>query len=145
MKTVFTISELAREFGLTARAIRFYEQEGMIAPARQGQTRLFSLRDRARLALIVRGKRTGFSLAEIREMLDLYDIGDGQITQMRVSRAKFAEKLVALEQQKIDLDEAIEELKRGVAFLDEQLAKAEEAERRQKDLNVVGYGVMPNG
>ena len=93
MKTTFSISELAREFNITPRAIRFYESEGMIAPARQGQTRIFSVRDRARLGLIVQGKRVGFSLAEIREMLDLYDIGDGQVTQLKVSRKKFADRI----------------------------------------------------
>jgi DNA-binding transcriptional MerR regulator len=143
MKTVFTISELAKEFGLTARAIRFYEQEGLIAPSRQGQMRLFSARDRARLALITRGKRVGFALADIREMLDLYDVGDGQVTQLKVSRKKFADRVVALEQQRIDIDAAIEELRTGIAWIDEQIVKGEEAEARDKSLNLVGYGVMP--
>ena len=74
MKTSFSISELAREFDITPRAIRFYESEGMISPARQGQTRIFSGRDRARLGLIVQGKRVGFSLAEIRVVLDLQNL-----------------------------------------------------------------------
>lgn len=143
MKTNFSISELAREYAITPRAIRFYESEGMISPSRQGQTRIFSTRDRARLGLIVQGKRVGFSLAEIREMLDLYDIGDGQVTQLRVSRKKFAERIVALEQQRLDIDASVEQLNQNIAWMDERIAAAEEAEARDKSMNLVGYGVMP--
>ncbi|MFX5701288.1 MerR family DNA-binding transcriptional regulator, partial [Acinetobacter baumannii] len=71
----FSISDLSAEFGVTARALRFYEDEGLIAPERRGTSRIYSQRDRARLAWILRGKRVGFSLGEIREMIDLYDIG----------------------------------------------------------------------
>ncbi len=143
MKTSFSISELSREYAVTPRAIRFYESEGMIAPARNGQTRIFSVRDRARLGLIVQGKRVGFSLAEIREMLDLYDIGDGQVTQLKVSRKKFADRIVALEQQRIDIDASVEQLKRSISWMDERIKAGEETEARNKQMNIVGYGVMP--
>ena len=73
MPETYTTAALAREFGLTTRAIRFYEQEGLIAPARRGRTRVFSPRDRVRLRLVQRGRRLGFSIREIREILDLYD------------------------------------------------------------------------
>lgn len=142
-KTTYSISELAREYRVTPRAIRFYEQEGLIAPARQGQTRIFSARDRARLALITQGKRVGFALADIREMLDLYDLGDGQATQLIVSRKKFSERLTALEQQRVDLDAAIIELQRGIQWLDEKIRSSEESAARDKAMNLVGYGVMP--
>ena len=143
MKTNFSISELSREYSVTPRAIRFYEAEGMLAPARQGQTRIFSARDRARLALIVQGKRVGFSLAEIREMLDLYDIGDGQVTQLKVSRKKFVDRITALEQQRIDIDASIEGLKRSIAWMDERITAGEADEARSKSMNVVGFGVLP--
>lgn len=143
MKSSFSISELSREYVVTPRAIRFYEAEGMLSPSRQGQTRIFSTRDRARLALIVQGKRVGFSLAEIREMLDLYDIGDGQVTQLKVSRKKFADRITALEQQRIDIDASIEGLKRSIAWMDERIATGEADEARSKSMNVVGFGVLP--
>jgi DNA-binding transcriptional MerR regulator len=143
MKTTFSISELAREFAVTPRAIRFYEQEGMLSPSRQGQTRIFSNRDRARLGLIVQGKRVGFSLSEIREMLDLYDIGDGQVTQLKVSRKKFADRIVALERQRIDIDESLAGLRQSIAWMDQKIKQAEELEAREKSMNVVGFGVMP--
>ena len=76
-----TIGELCEEFGVTARALRFYEDEALIAPERRGTQRLYSERDRARLAWILRGKRVGLSLADIKELLDLYDVGDGRRTQ----------------------------------------------------------------
>ena len=79
----YTISDLCEEFEVTARALRFYEDEGLIAPTRHGLSRVYSWRDRARLAWILRGKRVGFSLAEIREMIDLYDLNDGREAQRR--------------------------------------------------------------
>ena len=81
----FSITDLSAEFNVTARALRFYEDEGLIAPSRRGIARIYSKRDRARLAWILRAKRVGFSLSDIREMIDLYDVGDGRRTQREVT------------------------------------------------------------
>ena len=89
----YTIRQLTKEFGVTARTLRFYEDEGLIAPERRGQTRIYSSRDRARIILILRGRRVGFSLAEIREILDLYDVHDGGVTQIAHARKKFEERI----------------------------------------------------
>lgn len=106
----FSISDLSTEFAVTARALRFYEDEGLIAPQRRGLARLYSQRDRARLAWILRGKRVGFSLTEIRELLDLYDLGDGRRAQRAQTLARCRDKIAALERQRIDIDAAIAEL-----------------------------------
>jgi len=119
----YTISEMAEEFGVTPRAIRFYEDEELIKPTRQGQSRIYSARDRVRLALILRGKRVGFSLVEIKEMLDLYDIDDGQATQLAYSVKKFSERISALERQRADIEQALEELRAGRARLEVILAE----------------------
>src|SRR6185436_2902199 len=114
----YSISDLAEEFGVTPRAIRFYEDEELIKPTRQGQTRVYAPRDRARLALILRGKRVGFSLTEIKEMLDLYDIDDGQATQLSYSIKKFDERINSLERQRADIEQALDELRKGRARLE---------------------------
>ena len=106
----FTISDLTAEFGLTARALRFYEDEGLIAPARQGLSRIYSKRDRARLAWIMRAKNVGFSLTEIKEMIDLYDLGDGRVEQRRVTVARCKQQVERMQQQRADIDAAIKEL-----------------------------------
>lgn len=104
------IADLAAEFAVTPRAIRFYEGEGLLAPTREGQNRIFTKADRARLAWILRGRKLGFSLAEIREMLSLYDLGDGRQTQRRVTLQKCRERLAVLETQRADLEATITEL-----------------------------------
>ena len=114
----FSISDLTEEFGCTARALRFYEDEGLIAPRRVGLARIYSTRDRARLAWIMRAKNVGFSLGEIREMVDLYDIGDGRDTQRAVTIARCRARIDALESQKRDIDAAIAELDQFVSLLD---------------------------
>lgn len=106
----FTIGDLAREFGVTLRALRFYEDKGLLSPRRQGLNRLYSRRDRARLKLVLLGKRLGFSLIEIREMLGLYDTRGGKLKQLRVALAKFDSQLDLLREQKQDVERAIEEL-----------------------------------
>lgn len=106
----YTIAALSAEFGITARTLRFYEDRGLIGPERQGQSRVYAPRDRARVALILRGKRLGFSLADIGELLDLYDLGDGRVTQHRMTLAKFRERIAALRRQREDIDLTISEL-----------------------------------
>lgn len=108
----YTITQLSKEFGVTARTLRFYEDKGLLHPARRGQSRIFSYRDRGRLKLILQGKRVGFSLTEIKEMLDLYDLRDGQVTQLRVALDKFGDRIEHLEKQKVDIERAIADLKR---------------------------------
>ena len=114
----FSIADLSDEFGVTARALRFYEDEGLIAPRRRGTQRLYSHRDRARLAWILRGKRVGFSLTEIREMIDLYDLGDGRRHQRAVSIERGRDRIALLQAQKQDIDAAIAELEAFVAVLE---------------------------
>ncbi len=114
----FSISDLSNEFGVTARALRFYEDEGLIAPERRGLQRVYSHRDRARLAWILRGKRVGFSLGEIREMIDLYDIGDGRRAQRQVTLERCRQRIALLENQKNDIDAAIAELNGFVALIE---------------------------
>ena len=119
----YSIRQLCREFECTPRALRFYEDKGLLAPARKGATRVYSNRDRARLQLILRGKRVGFSLAEIAELLALYDREDGGAVQMAASLGKFRERVVELRRQREDLDKAIVELEAGCVWLEEQLAE----------------------
>lgn len=109
----YTITDLAEEFGITTRAIRFYEDKGLLSPSRNGLNRVYGRRDRARLKLVLRGKRLGFSLADIREMLDLYSVGDGQCEQLKLMQVKIRERLAALRRQREDIEEAIAELEEG--------------------------------
>lgn len=108
----FTISELAVEFGLTPRTIRFYEDEGLISPGRSGINRVYSRRDRARLELICRGKRLGFSLAEVKEFLDLYDRDRRQIEQMKYAAALARQRIDSLERQLEDVKQTLTDLRR---------------------------------
>ena len=119
----FTIRQLCVEFTCTARALRFYEDKGLLAPARQGLNRIYSYRDRARLKLILRGKRVGLALAEIRDILELYDKHDGGATQNALALAKFRQRIVALERQREDVDHSIDELREACVRLEAQLAQ----------------------
>ncbi len=108
---LFTVNQLAEELGVTARAIRFYEAKGLIAPGRAGTTRVFDRRDRARLMLVLRGKRLGFSLARIREFLDLYDADRTQGAQLRLLLDSTRGRIRELERQREDLDRTLRELR----------------------------------
>ena len=122
-RRLYSIGEMCDEFGVTARALRFYEDEELIAPERRGTARLYSDRDRARLTWILRGKRVGFSLNDIREMLDLYDLGDRQQTQLRVTLERCRQRIAALHRQKDDIDATISELDEFVSQLGESLGE----------------------
>jgi len=119
----FTITELAEEFAITPRAIRFYEDKGLLNPARNGLNRIYSRRDRGRLKLILRGKRLGFSLQQIKEMIDLYDLGDGQVEQLRVTIKRARERLAALDAQRVEVEQAIAELNESIDHMERALAE----------------------
>ncbi len=114
MAKTYSISELAREFGVTPRTIRFYEAEGLIAPLRDGQRRIYRPRDRVRLKLILRGKRIGFSLKEIAEIIDLYDTAPGESGQLRTLLERIEGRRADLEQKRLDIEAALAHLD-GVA------------------------------
>ncbi len=110
MSTTYGIAELAREFGVTARTIRFYEAEGMLSPARDGQRRIYRPRDRTRLKLILRGRRLGFSLAEVAEIIGLYDAPVGEAGQLEYLVEKIATRQAELEAKRDDIDATLSDL-----------------------------------
>jgi DNA-binding transcriptional MerR regulator len=110
MSDMLTITELARETGITARAIRFYESKGLLTPRRAGTTRIYTHRERGRLQLILRGKRLGFSLTDIGEYLDLYDADPTQHDQILLLLDKVNSRIEELKSQKVDLDNTLNEL-----------------------------------
>jgi DNA-binding transcriptional MerR regulator len=109
-EVTYSISELAQEFALTTRAIRFYEDEGMLAPERRGRARVYRERERVRLKLILRGKRLGFSLSEIRELLDLYEVARNERAQLAMFIAMLGERRARLLQQREDIDAVLAEI-----------------------------------
>ncbi len=106
----YTISELAREFALTTRTIRYYEDEGLVAPTRQGRARIYGERERVRLKLVLRGKRLGLALAEIAELLDLYEIARNERAQLAKFLDLLADRRGRLMQQKEDIDAVLAEI-----------------------------------
>ena len=141
MSRTYSIRDLSKDLGVTARTLRHYEAEGLIAPERRGQTRLYTARDRARITLILRGRRVGFALAEIREILDLYDAGDGGNAQLVHARAKFAERIALLKRQKGDIEDSLADLQLGLTMIENKLAEREPVQSPR--VRVTGYGVMP--
>ena len=121
----YSIGEMCEAFDVTPRALRFYEDEKLISPERRGTARLYTDRDRGRLTWILRGKRVGFSLADIRELLDLYDVGDHQRTQMATTLDRCRERISALQRQKQDIDATIEELDSFCVDLNNRLQQQE--------------------
>ncbi len=110
MSKIYTVTELADDLGITPRTIRFYEAKGLLMPQRLGNTRAYTYRERARMLLILRGKRLGFSLADIKEYLDLYEVDMTQASQTRLLLEKVRRRLADLQQQREDLEAAVEEL-----------------------------------
>jgi len=107
----YTISDLAKEYDITPRTIRFYEDQGLLTPGREGRQRVFSEGDNVRLRLILRGKRLGFSLAEAKEIIDLYGMGSGNERQLIYFLQKIEERRLNLKQQQEDIKEILQELK----------------------------------
>jgi DNA-binding transcriptional MerR regulator len=118
---VFTITDLAREFAVTSRTLRFYEDEGLLHPLRRGTTRLYSRGDRARLAWILRGRAVGFSLADIRDLLDMYAPGPARRPQLEATLAKSRERISALNDQRAAIDATIAELEHFCTTIEQQL------------------------
>ncbi len=112
MNETYGIAELAQEFDVTTRTIRFYEDKGLLSPSRQGQRRVYAPRDQVRLRLIMRGKRLGFSLDEIRELINLYDVDPTEVTQLRHFLEKIRERKSALVLQQADIAKTLEEIQR---------------------------------
>jgi DNA-binding transcriptional MerR regulator len=112
MTETFGIAELAKEFGVTTRTVRFYEDKGLISPAREGQRRIYSPRDRVRLRLIMRGKRLGLSLDEIADLINLYDVDPSEVTQLRQFIEVIHARKAVLKSQKHDIEESLAEMDR---------------------------------
>lgn len=129
MDQTFSIAELAREFEVTPRTIRYYEAEGMLAPDRNGQRRIYSPRDRVTLALILRGKRLGFSLAEAKEIIELYDAPQGETGQLRVLIDKLDSKRDELEAKRRDAESALASMDEYAARCRERLTELESIDR----------------
>ncbi|MCK0137965.1 MerR family DNA-binding transcriptional regulator [Aliiroseovarius sp. F47248L] len=123
---LMTIRQMCDAFEVTARTLRFYEAKELIAPIREGQKRLFTKRDRARLKLILRGKRFGFSLEEIRQLLDLYDRGDQQKTQLKRTYDVAQGHLEDLKRQRADLDDAIDDLTNQLQWVNDKIASLDD-------------------
>lgn len=124
-QTTYSIGELAREFDITTRSIRFYEDQGLLTPQRQGQTRLYTNKDRVRLKLILRGKRLGFSLAETKNLFDLYDMENSSERQLRTVLALIDDKKLSLKQQLEDIKVLLVELSNLEERCRDELAEIE--------------------
>lgn len=131
-QTTYSIGDLAREFDITTRSIRFYEDQGLLAPARQGQTRLYTNKDRVRLKLILRGKRLGFSLAETKRLFDLYDLENSSARQLYTILELIADKRLSLQQQLEDIKVLLVELSNLEERCRDELADIEASKASSK-------------
>jgi len=120
-----TIRQMCAYFDVTPRTLRFYEAKELLFPQRDGQHRLFTRRDQARLKLILRGKRFGFSLEQIRQLLEMYDRDDSELKQLRKTYDIAQERLADMERQRAELTDAISELKQDLAWADDVLSQAD--------------------
>ena len=125
-RRLYSIGDLAAELGVTHRALRLYEEQGLLNPQRIGNQRIYSKRDHARLVLVLRGKRLGFSLADIKEMLDLYAVDPQHLEQMRVTLKKAATRIAELEQQQREIALTLKELRDGERMLRELVRQRED-------------------
>lgn len=128
-ENLMTIREMCDAYDVTPRTLRFYESKELLFPHREGQKRLFTKRDRARLKLILRGKRFGFSLEEIRQLLDLYYVGDQQLTQLSRTYDIARDRLSDMERQRAELDEAIDDLKAQLKWGERMIASMTETRK----------------
>jgi DNA-binding transcriptional MerR regulator len=118
----FRIGEMAKTFGVTLRALRFYEDKGLLSPKRDGSTRLYTRRDRTRLKLILLGRKVGFSLRDVKQMIDLYDPTGTNVKQLRLTLDKSEKQLVRLQKQRAAIDEAIGDLTQAMDIVRAKLA-----------------------
>jgi len=126
----YTIGELAEEFGITSRALRLYEEEGLLDPRREGTRRIYNERNRVRLRLILRGKRLGWSLSEIRESFDLYDSSLGEEAQLLLMLEKLRQRRDSLMEQQTDIDNALQDLQRITADAEQALQELQSGQPR---------------
>lgn len=126
----YSIGELAEEFGITSRALRLYEEEGLLNPKREGTRRIYNERNRVRLRLILRGKRLGWSLSEIRESFDLYDSNHGEEAQLELMLEKLARRRDTLKEQRRDIDNALKDLERIATDASEALHGLRSGQRK---------------
>jgi len=136
----YTISQLSKQFGVTPRTIRHYEEKGLLSPHRNGLVRLYNARDRARLGWVLRGRRMGFTLEELRQWLDLYDVTDGGKNRLRAARAGLTERLAKLTEQRRVIEETIAELLKARDEIDRRLGAPDRPEDRRR---AVALGLGP--
>lgn len=127
---LYSVSQLGLDLGVSARTIRFYETKGLIAPRRAGNNRVYTQRDRGRMILILRGKKLGFTLREIREYLDLYDADPTRAKQLRLLLKAVRSRILKLEDQRVALDEALGELREVESQANAALSSLESSSRR---------------
>jgi DNA-binding transcriptional MerR regulator len=132
---LYSIGDLASETGITHRALRIYEEQGLLAPQRIGNQRIYSHRDRARLILVLRGKRLGFSLADIKEMLDLYDVDSDHLEQLRVTLKKARARIASLERQQTEIAETLAELRAGERGLRDLIREKDSGASRRNSVS----------